>query len=67
VLKDKEVKSLERLNNLELFELSTMKQVMVVNTALTEQIGLLNQLLVVKTQDAVLLRKELVLAKERRF
>jgi hypothetical protein len=41
-----------------------MKEVMAVNTGLTEQIGLLNQLLAVKTQDEELLRKELALAKE---
>jgi hypothetical protein len=44
-----------------------MKEVMAVNTGLTEQIGLLNQFLAVKTQDAELLGKELSLAKEGWF
>jgi hypothetical protein len=59
--------ALERLNNLVLLKLSTMKEVMAVNTGLTEQIGLLNQFLAVKTQDAELLGKELALAKEGWF
>jgi hypothetical protein len=44
VLKGQEVspKALERLNSLALLELSTMKEVMAVNTELTEQIGLFN-------------------------
>jgi hypothetical protein len=69
VLKEQEVsmKALERLNSLASLELSTMKEVMAMNTALTVQIGLLNQLLAVKTQDAELLHKELALAKEGRF
>jgi hypothetical protein len=69
MLKEQEVslKALERMNSLVSFKLSTMKQVMAVNTALTEQIGLVNQLLAVKTQDAELLCKELALAKEGWF
>jgi CHASE3 domain sensor protein len=69
VLKGQEVslKALERLNNLASLKLSTMKEVMAVNTGLTKQIGLLNQLLAVKTQDAEHLHKELALAKEGPF
>jgi hypothetical protein len=69
VMKGQEVSlnALERLNNLVLLKLSTMKEVMAVNTGLTEQIGLLNQFLAVKTQDAELLGKELALAKEGWF
>jgi hypothetical protein len=69
VLKEQEValKALERLTSLASFELSMIKEIMAVNTTLTEQIGVLNQLLAVKTQDAELLRKELALAKEGLF
>jgi CHASE3 domain sensor protein len=69
VLKGQEVllNSLERLNNQGSLKLAMMKEVMAVNTGFTEQIGLLNQLLAVKTQDAELLCKELALAKEGRF
>jgi hypothetical protein len=59
--------ALERLNNLASLKLSTIKEVMAMNTGFTEQIGLLNQLLAVKTHDAELLRKELALDKEGRF
>jgi hypothetical protein len=44
-----------------------MNVVMAVNTGLTKQIGLLNKLLAVKTQDVELLCKEIALAKDGRF
>jgi hypothetical protein len=51
VLKGHEVllNALERLNNLASLKLAMMKEVMAVNSRMTEQIGLLNQLLAVRT------------------
>jgi hypothetical protein len=69
VLKGQELSlnALERLNNVVSLKLAMIKEVMAVNTRMTEQIGLLNQLLAIKTQDADFLCKEFAVAKEGRF